>query len=205
MNKRGSVLERSPLMIFSAVLFILALTYLMWVLPQIVTNPCWKSVMKGFQPLEMATYKATNNPQIVLNAECVRKVVFTTDPSVCEDACNDHHDENEIRSCLKACTVEGDDVMSFIVALPNPKEDLVKRVRRAFEKSSLSWYFEGKPLAFRLDCQLTEVDIDKERCFGASPKWTCIPDEDDRGDKVPSYEISIDKSASGLTCAIKRV
>lgn len=200
MVRHGIVMSKTPLIIFSVVIFITALVYLSWVLPQILTNPCWRKTLDGLQPLVVKSYGTGSKAIIIMDDECLSEIVFTSDSRMCETACNRYYDDDVIRKCLKTCT-GSDEGKSFIVAVPKPNEEgFINRVRRMFQKSSFFWYFTGKPTAISVNCEFVGLSI--PGCDGKLPTWECKPTSDQTGEKAAKYEIDIFKSPDGKTCTV---
>jgi len=165
------------------------------------TNPCWRTVTKSIEPLDR------NLPaELVLDGDCLKKAVFTTDKDTCDIACSEYPDGDVAKKCMEKCTAKA--AKTFLVMLPKTHDYVFgkdasiwnlgnmgdSKLGRALSRG-LNWLDDGKPNVLILSCELKSINIDK--CVGQGGTWLCQP-----GDKIETYRIEVEKATQN-TCDIK--
>jgi hypothetical protein len=181
----------------------------LFVLPLLVTNPCWKKVAAGLSPFELqkgadkGLVKDENRAKFVFDAECVDRFVITSSEDRCKLACNVVGDQNEKLKCAEDCVKGEDGIGTFIIAVPVDDPSLRKRVGKALWRG-IGWLFKGKTTVFFLQCELgafqitepdgCEKDEDKCRCKKELNEWVCSPLKDDEKDKAVGFYIDLKRN-----------
>lgn len=195
---KGSGLMPKPILaVFSLLLFIIAMIFLIWRLSVYLSNPCWASVVGGLEPLAVNNNKPTT---LVFDKECLEKFVITSNMGECQMYCNRQSDNDLISKCTQKCTSGSEgEPRTFIIAIPELRDGFFgpgSKVIDSITKRNFKWLFDGKTEVFRLDCEVTNVTgIDE--CVENLQSWSCT-----NTIGTSSYRFTVDKSESGETCTI---
>lgn len=182
-----------------SIIFVIYLLYVFAFKSSILlSSPCWADVIKGLKNIESQSRKT---PELILDGKCVKKVVFTSDPYICELTCNEHFDQDDASDCAKKCR-SNKDKGTFIVALP---KDIKGKLGKAWASRNVMWLFPGKPGFFTVNCGLLDVDPSINECIKERmDKWTCDISQHPEGFKR-IYSIFAFTSDEGKTCEIAEI
>jgi len=158
----------------------------------LTSNPCWAKVQNGLAPLEGHIRAQAN---LVLEAECLHKVVFTDSPNVCKLTCNEHYDREKITACLHAC--DDSRAGTFIIALPKKIE---KQMNKALTEKDIRWFRDSEPVVYTLKCHFTGLQPGMQTCVHSTDEWVCNLSGKDETFSL-TYPLYVKASAEG-TCSI---
>ena len=169
-------------------------------------NSCWKEVEKGFDPFISPLYKS---PKMVLNPECVDRMVFTASVDECKATCRSFVDEEDGNTCAQLCkigdNIAGEDTRTFVVLMPLREKDTIGGSWRRLTDSmrnGLQSFINLKPHIVYLNCELVDMDSAISECVKEGDKWTCTPPEA-KDAETKTYYIILERSEDQKTCAIK--
>ncbi len=147
----------------------------------LLEDPCWRKVGLSLGKVENPQ---SGVPEIVIDGECLKKMVFTTDNRTCEATCREHGNEDDTVDCIQKCrgVKEGH---SMVIALP--KEGSFEK---ASEERDPRWMGWGSPYVFIINCQITSITETIEECTAVGGDWICLP-ESDVYERI--YKIAINK------------
>jgi len=165
---------------FTTLLVVVSIVILYGRIDLLFTNPCWKEAMSELDDIEKSLVRG-KPATLVLDGECLKKIVFTPSRKACEDACKEYEgDKDIVNTCIRKCNIAT--AKTFIVALPKQRTGVLgygKRVIDFISKRGLSWLVDGKPMVFTLDCEVTEFGLVKhDECTEEGSRWVCTPGEE---------------------------
>ncbi len=176
--KKGNELMAKPLMaVMSLILFIMVLVFMYIQLSSILSGPCWKETLKG---LEFFKRETNDDPRLVMDPECMEKVIFTSSPVVCKLACSRIDDGERMRECSAKCSVNASDRgKTFIIAVPLDR-GILKRTSQAVSNRNVEWIFPDKMEVFVADCEIIDLtgfigEDGNSVCTKDGNSWECFP------------------------------
>jgi hypothetical protein len=203
MKKGAGVLPIPIKAIMILAIIVILLVVLFWRLSLFLTNPCWEEAMNNLRPIEESIARNLKTT-LVLNSECVKKVVFTTSRDVCQDTCEEYmtHDveNDQRRECIQKCNVQPSLTKTFVIALPTERAGISgsgKKLSDFINKGEFKWLFDGKVMVFSFKCQLIDIRIHGQDCIETGESWICTPPKQSSS----RYEITIEQLGE-QTCRI---
>jgi hypothetical protein len=198
--KTGFIISTQKIMVTALVIILVVITITAYGNRlSLITNKCWRDVTEGLMPFKGAS---AGMPEIIIDSECVKKIVFTSSADVCVSTCREIDDEEKRSKCAGSCgTEEEGEAKSYIVAVPS-KRGWLGTGTEALREKDYKELIGANPIVHTLLCDianLDELEGTMKECALQSGSLVCVPP--DEKEYRSTYVMELERSEK--TCTLK--